>query len=130
MSYKDNADVHQVLDQQGASETMLTAYFKANREFSWAQSILYREFPEYAVWNPTLKKWKKRKQRTQVGRIISAHPAEGERYYLRVLLNHVAGATSYENLRTFDGVVYPTFREPNDVRGIWNKHLEAMSDDF
>ncbi|XP_062230031.1 uncharacterized protein LOC133927587 [Phragmites australis] len=152
VSYRDNAD--------------------ANCEFPWARSILYREFPEYAVWNPTLKKWKKRKQCTQVGRIISAHPAEGERYYLRVLLNHVAGATSYENLRTFDGVVYPTFREaaekrgliesdnniddclteaeifhmpsslqrlfatvlvfcePNDVRGIWNKHLEAMSDDF
>ncbi|XP_062203849.1 uncharacterized protein LOC133906087 [Phragmites australis] len=172
VSYKDNADVRQILDQQGASETMLTGYFKANCEFPWARSILYREFPENAVWNPTLKKWKKRKQCTQVGRIISAHPAEGERYYLRVLLNHVAGATSYENLRTFDGVVYPTFREaaekrgliesdnniddclteaeifhmpsslrrlfatilvfcePNNVRGIWNKHLKAMSDDF
>ncbi|XP_062201341.1 uncharacterized protein LOC133903879 [Phragmites australis] len=118
VSYRDNADIRQVLDQQSASETMLTGYFKANCEFPWARSILYREFPEYAVWNPTLKKWKKRKQRTQVGRIISAHPAEGERYYLRVLLNHVVGATSYENLRTFDGVVYPTFREAAEKRGL------------
>ena len=39
----------------------------------------------------------------QIGRVISAHPAEGERYFLRVLLNNVAGATSYEHLRTVDG---------------------------
>ena len=118
VSYRDNADVRQILDQQGAFETMLTRYFKMNCEFLWAQSIIYREFPKNVVWNPTLKKWKKRKQRTQVGRIISVHPAEGERYYLRVLLNHMAGATSYENLRTFDGVVYPTFREAAEKRGL------------
>uniref|UniRef100_A0A453QHK2 ATP-dependent DNA helicase n=1 Tax=Aegilops tauschii subsp. strangulata TaxID=200361 RepID=A0A453QHK2_AEGTS len=53
-----------------------------------------------------------------VGRIISAHPAEGERYYLRVLLNHVTGATSYEGLRTIDGQVMPTFREAAEKRGL------------
>uniref|UniRef100_A0A453ESB6 ATP-dependent DNA helicase n=1 Tax=Aegilops tauschii subsp. strangulata TaxID=200361 RepID=A0A453ESB6_AEGTS len=53
-----------------------------------------------------------------VGRIVSAHPAEGERYYLRVLLNHVTGATSYEDLRTVDGQVMPTFREAAEKRGL------------
>ena len=28
----------------------------------------------------------------------------GERYFLRILLNHVTGAKSFEDLRTFDGV--------------------------
>jgi ATP-dependent DNA helicase PIF1 len=46
-----------------------------------------------------------------VGRIVSAHPAEGKRYYLWVLLNHIPGATSYEDLRTVDGVIQPSFCE-------------------
>jgi ATP-dependent DNA helicase PIF1 len=52
----------------------------------------------------------------QVGRIVSAHPVEGERYYLLVLLNHVTGATSYVDLRTVDGVTLPTFREAAERR--------------
>ncbi|RYQ83196.1 hypothetical protein Ahy_B10g101829 [Arachis hypogaea] len=34
----------------------------------------------------------------------------GELYYLRMLLNVVKGPRSYEELRSFNGVVYPTFR--------------------
>jgi len=172
VSYNENADVRNVLEAQGVEKSMLTQFFKANQEFPWARTLLYREFPEHAVWESRPKKWKPRQQRTQVGRIISAHPAEGERYYLRVLLNHVRGPTSYEHLRSFEGIVYPTFREaaekrglieadssideclteaevfhmpsslrrlfatilvfcePSNVRGLWDKHLQAMSDDF
>ncbi len=118
VSYKENADVRRVLDAQGVEKSMLTEFFKANQEFSWAQSLLYREFPESAVWNPTSKKWKPRQRSTQVGRIISAHPAEGEQYYLRVLLNHVRGPTSYEYLRIVEGIVYPTFQEAAEKRGL------------
>ena len=40
-----------------------------------------------------------------------AHPAEGERYYLHVLLNHVRGATSFEHLRSRHGTTYATFKD-------------------
>jgi hypothetical protein len=49
---------------------------------------------------------------------VAANPAEGERYYLRVLLNHVAGATSFESLRTVDDRVLSTFRETAERRGL------------
>jgi primosomal protein N' len=49
---------------------------------------------------------------------VFANLAEGERYYLRVLLNHVAGATSFECLRTVDGKILPTFREAAERRGL------------
>ena len=49
---------------------------------------------------------------------MSANPAEGERYYLRVLLNHVVGATSFECLRTVDGKILPTFHEAVERRGL------------
>ena len=87
-------------------------------------------------------------------------------------MNHVAGATSFECLRTVDGKILPTFHEaverrviieednsldeslseatrwmmpyalqrlfatilvfyePNDVFGLWEKHKEAMSEDY
>jgi ATP-dependent DNA helicase PIF1 len=50
--------------------------------------------------------------------MVSAHPAEGEHYYLRVLLNHVAGATSFEDIRTIHGVIQPTFCEAAEKRGL------------
>jgi hypothetical protein len=49
---------------------------------------------------------------------VSANPAEEERYYLRVLLNHVVGTTSFECLRTMDGKLLPTFREATKRRGL------------
>ncbi|AQL05265.1 hypothetical protein ZEAMMB73_Zm00001d046964 [Zea mays] len=57
-------------------------------------------------------------ERAKVGRIVSAHPAEGERFYLRLLLNHVTSATSYADLRTVDGDKLPSFREAAQRRGL------------
>ena len=49
---------------------------------------------------------------------MSANPAEGERYYPTVLLDHVVGATSFECLRTVDGKILPTFHEAAKRRGL------------
>ena len=57
-----------------------------------------------------------KKTKVRTGRIVYANPAEGERYFLRVLLNHVRGATSYEDLRTAVGVTYSTFRKACDQK--------------
>ena len=65
------------------------------------------------------KMWQIRKQMSgQIGQIVYANPTEGERCFLRVLLNHVRGATSYEDLRTVAGVTYSTFREACEKRGL------------
>ncbi|XP_062180584.1 uncharacterized protein LOC133884980 [Phragmites australis] len=103
---------------------------------------------------------------------MTTHLDERECYYLRVLLNHVTGATSYEDLRIVDGEILPSFHdaaerrglievdnmldeclteaelfqmpsllrrlfatilvfcEPSDACGLWNRHLEAMLDDY
>ncbi|XP_022004614.1 uncharacterized protein LOC110902209 [Helianthus annuus] len=45
------------------------------------------------------------------GRIVSANPAEGERYYLRLLLSNVRGPTSFEHLCTVNGQQCATFRK-------------------
>jgi len=86
----------------------------------FVRGILYQDFPVFYTWHLNGKFWQRRvhEGRKQVGRIVSAHPAKGERYYLRVLLNHVVGATSYEHLKMVDGVVQPTFREAAERRGL------------
>jgi hypothetical protein len=79
---------------------MLTEYFWMNNVDPFGHSFLYREFPEYYRWDRTEKEWLRRKQITQIGRMVYACLAEGERYYLHILLNHVRGATSFNNLKT------------------------------
>uniref|UniRef100_A0A453T3F5 ATP-dependent DNA helicase n=1 Tax=Aegilops tauschii subsp. strangulata TaxID=200361 RepID=A0A453T3F5_AEGTS len=157
---------------QNISKSMLTEYFKANQEHPRARNILYKDFPGSFTWQKKKKFWKPRVERFQIGRIVSANPAEGDRYYLRVLLNHVTGKTSFDDLLTVDGVLCGSFREaaerlglieadntlddclteaeqwampcslrrlfatilvhcePGDVRGLWDRHLEPMSDDY
>jgi hypothetical protein len=59
-----------------------------------------------------------------------AHPTSGERYYLRMLLNYVKGATSYEHLRTMDGKEHDTFKDACITMGLlvndneWHQALE------
>ncbi|RCV12073.1 hypothetical protein SETIT_2G239400v2 [Setaria italica] len=96
---------------------MLTEYFKMNASNPETRKYLYREFPEYFTWNKSKKFWKSRvaKNRLQIKRLVYANPNEGKRYYLRVLLTHVRGAISYENLKTWHGVTHKTFRKAAKV---------------
>ncbi|PWZ23284.1 ATP-dependent DNA helicase PIF1 [Zea mays] len=121
VSFHERQMVERVVNRPGVDRSMLIAYFEANSLHKEARGILYRDFPEWYTWQSGKGKvWQQRKRDTggQVGRIVSAHPAEGERYYLRVLLNHVTDATSYVDLRTVDGVTLPTFREAAERRGL------------
>ena len=47
--------------------------------------------------------------KSMIGRLVYANPAEGERYYLRLLLCHIIGPTCFEDLYTANGVLHPTF---------------------
>ncbi|XP_045084652.2 uncharacterized protein [Aegilops tauschii subsp. strangulata] len=172
VAFNAQADLKNVVASENISKSMLTEYFKANQEHPRARNILYKDFPGSFTWQKKKKFWKPRVERFQIGRIVSANPAKGDRYYLRVLLNHVTGKTSFDDLLTVDGVLCGSFREaaerlglieadntldgclteaeqwampcslrrlfatilvhcePGDVRGLWDRHLEPMSDDY
>jgi ATP-dependent DNA helicase PIF1 len=123
VAFHQRDKIEQVVNRPGADTLMLTAYFEAKRLHEGAHGILYHDFLEFYTWQTDGKFRKPRERRTagQVGRIILAHPAEGERYYLRILLNHVVGATSYEHLRTINGVIQPTFHEATEKNGLIEK---------
>ncbi|KAL6580606.1 hypothetical protein OROMI_008630 [Orobanche minor] len=109
-----------VIRNPKVAKTQLTEFFEKNASSQSARSLnlLYREFPEHFVWDEEHKLWAPRSRRPNVGRLVTVNPLEGERYYLRVLLNHVRAPTSFQFLRTFNNVVYETFRDAALARGL------------
>ncbi|KAJ8936716.1 hypothetical protein NQ314_012188 [Rhamnusium bicolor] len=105
----------------------LEAWFILNRDDVNARRILYSDIPEHYTWD-NREGWRPRRQVSKlVGCIADVSPRQGqmELFFLRVLLRHVAGPTSYEDLRTVDGRVYPTFKEACDAR-----HLLTALDEY
>ncbi|XP_074603972.1 uncharacterized protein LOC141857378 [Brevipalpus obovatus] len=106
--------------------TTLTAWFKLNNDDPSARNILYEHIPLYYKWDNTNKQWSRRQyDRQTIGRLYFVSPHEFERYFIRVLLLHVTGAKSFEDLRTHDGIVHASFRDAAEARhlleddGIW-----------
>jgi hypothetical protein len=89
-----------------------------------ALASLYHDFPTHAVLKG--KVWKERERAPRggvcpVGRMYYVPPGQGERYYLRTLLSNVAGATSFEDLRTTGAgtpneTLHPTFKAVRGTR--------------
>jgi len=109
-----------------------------------ALTTLYPDYPEIVVWSKSKKAWHLWKSTVgrrgasrnnhvtlgNVGRIYFVQPLEGERYYLQVLLTHVAGATCFEDLKTTHRphmptiVMHPTFKAACLARGLLQDDVE------
>ena len=105
----DNPD--DVLERGANKETQLTAWFKINQSNPDARNTTYQNFPQTWVYDSKRKVWKPRQQGQAIGRMYFASPSSGERFYLRLLLTIVTGATSFANLRTVNNFPYNTFKE-------------------
>ena len=63
------------------------------------------------------KKWSRRKLGNSIGQMYNISPSAGEQYFMRMLLNVCKGCMSFDDLRTFDGQIYPTFKVACVARG-------------
>jgi hypothetical protein len=111
---------HQVTISEGVSNddldrlsrTTLTAFFDLCHEHpEETADLLYLDVSSHYTWRSVDRVWKKRAKGHSIGRAHFASPTAGERYFLRLLLHHVKSPKSYEDLRTFEGRVYESFRE-------------------
>ena len=100
---------------QGERDDRLTGYFRLNATDVGAHNYTYQEIPQHYVWDPKSKKWKPRQRQFAIGRMYFAAPSAGERFYLRLLLTVVKGATSFQDLRTV-GKGTPTARVCNTYK--------------
>ena len=120
---------------------MLTGYFAQNIVDEFARGILYQDFPEFYTWHSNGKFWQRRVHagRKQVGRIVFAHPTFREAAKRRGLIEEdntlddcLTEASMFQmpsSLRRLFATIL-VFCEPSDVFALWQKHLDAMSEDY
>lgn len=132
---------HELQNVQGQPTSILLAYFKAvsdenNHRFSVQQrtykgeilpeadQLTYQDFPQYFVHTSSkgIHLWKRRLVNSKheqpkctkgyvVSRLRYVPPSAGDLMYMRMLLINVKGATSFEHLKTHQGVVHETFKD-------------------
>ncbi|GFV41062.1 ATP-dependent DNA helicase [Trichonephila clavipes] len=103
--------------------TTLTAFYSLCQDDLFAKTLLYSEVPKFYTWNASTKKFQRRKQVKAVeghtnlyssdalGRLYTVHPKNTECFYLRLLLINIRGPISFQDLRTVNGQLCPTYRQ-------------------
>lgn len=103
--------------------TTLTAFFKLCANDDFAKTILYGDVSKYYTFDKHGRDFHKRKQgklideqnnikeSNNLSRIFTVNPKDRECYFLRILLNNVIGPTSFEYLRTVNGVICQSYQE-------------------
>ena len=111
VAVSEEDDLEDVVNDPDSSKSTLSEWFVANQRFPAARQYTYCEFPNYYTWNNKEKAWEGRRRGTKIGRLRFIHPGVGDAFYLRMLLMVVRRATSYTDVRTYEDIVYNTFRE-------------------
>ncbi|XP_019184186.1 PREDICTED: uncharacterized protein LOC109179072 [Ipomoea nil] len=128
-SYDD--PVENIVNRPTIAQNMFLEWFEANKTFPNARELTYVEMPTKFVWKKDVRKWQLRKKGFSIGQIFYVPPATGEIFYLRYLLNKIRGPTSFEDIRTVNGVIYDSFRDACYARGLVdddNEYVDAVEE--
>jgi hypothetical protein len=142
--YYEEGQEEEITNQTGPPpSSQLLEFFKAVHDsanitpvlnYKRASEVTYQELPQHYTWQSKGRKvWSPRKQQfgnyPVIGRMYQIAPTakNSELYYLRMLLTRVKGPRGFEDLRTFDGEVYPTFQEACRARGILQDDQEWIN---
>jgi ATP-dependent DNA helicase PIF1 len=63
-------------------------------------NLRYIDFPKFFIWKNGNWQQRKRHDAKIISRMYMCNPRDKERFYLRILLSQVSGATSYESVST------------------------------
>jgi hypothetical protein len=124
VTFDEMEDMAEVAEQTRVTTlTGWLAYNGGKDHNDQCRLVSYAAFPEGYTWDS--KAWKARAHpgighggTGAIGRIYFVSPRAGEKYFLRVLLHHVTGASSFADIRTVDGVVCETFKDACVRRGL------------
>ncbi|CAI9298597.1 unnamed protein product [Lactuca saligna] len=119
ITFKRKEQLTNIVANSSKRKTMLTEFFVQNNTDKFAQhlNLTYVEYPNHFVWKSDTKIWSPTQTEKSIGRIVLAHPSEGERYYLRILLSKIRCPKSYDSLKICKGIKVATFRESALLHG-------------
>lgn len=120
------------LQNSAEKHTTLTAWFVLNNRDPNARQYLYAEIPQY--YRFVSNQWVRRQRcgSKVIGRMYGVAPKDQNRFYLRILLLHIRGAMSFDDIRFYNGTAYNSFKEVAVARGLlhddaeWHRCLEEM----
>ncbi|XP_057455107.1 uncharacterized protein LOC130746488 isoform X2 [Lotus japonicus] len=127
VTFMDHERIDAVVARHKELETMFTSWFSANREHPEGRHLTYAEFPTMFVYDPKKKEWRLRQQGFSIGRLRYIPPQSGELFYLRILLTVQKGCTSFESIRTVDGVLHNTYQDACDALGLLKDDKEYIN---
>jgi hypothetical protein len=108
MVFDPTADEEDLLAQIASTVSTLMGWFELNKNDMDARHLYYHEVPEHYVWKD--QRWHKRCTRqVAIGRIYNVSHHNIELFAIRRLLRVIQGATSFEDMATHNGVLYPSF---------------------
>ncbi|GJT06054.1 hypothetical protein Tco_0840516 [Tanacetum coccineum] len=113
-------------EKSSVNETKFAQWMELNKTDDFASTLLYVEIPKYYVWNTQKRIWDPRQRGFSLGRIHHVPLSWGELFYLRVLLHKVKGPKEWSELKKYDNVVYPTYRDACYARGLLQDDKEYI----
>ena len=121
------------------AKTTLTQFFEHNRYCADnthlleeqgirdSRDMLYFDMPTFYTWKAGPKTWITRVRTPKseaVGRMYTVSPRDTECFHMRILLCHVTGPTSFEDLKTVDGTICATYKDACRMRGLIDDDTE------
>ncbi|XP_074277057.1 uncharacterized protein LOC141600710 [Silene latifolia] len=113
--FDDDDFIDDVVDKSSMGVSQFLNWMACNNseqpDMQISKEFLYSQFPTKFVWKKKERHWSLRKKGFTIGRLVHVPPNCGELYFMRIMLNHVKGPKCFEDIRTVDEYVCPTFRE-------------------
>ncbi|CAI9263281.1 unnamed protein product [Lactuca saligna] len=127
--FKEAGRIEDVLRNPGFARTLLLGRFDSNATDPQDRDLTYIDYPNRYVWDARSKEWGQRvlESSKSIGRLVFVHPSSGELFYIRMLLCHQKGCTSYEDVRTVHGHLHPTFRSACNALGLIGEDMEWLT---